>query len=93
MIIIKRKGIKYIKRNIVDAFKKGDVTTADLQRWFINLGGIKDGYTNEAWDDLCRDENGNNVTHEVRFQFRLEIANLYRLAVAENKIIEGGTVK
>lgn len=89
----KERGIKYIKRNIVDAFKKGDVTTADLQRWFINLGGIKDGYTNEAWDDLCRDENGNNVTHEVRFQFRLEIANLYRLAVAENKIIEGGTVK
>ena len=89
----REKEIKYIKKNILDAFKKGEVTTSDLQRWFLNLAEIKDGYTNEAWDDLCRDDNGNNITHEVRFQFRLEMANLYRLAVAGNKITEGGTVK
>lgn len=89
----RERGIKYIKKNILDAFKKGDVATSDLQRWFINLAKIKDGYTNEAWDDLCRDENGNNVTDEIRFQFRLEMSNLYRLAVAANKITEGGTVK
>lgn len=81
----RERGIKYIKKNILDAFKKGDVTTSDLQRWFVNLAEIKDGYTNEAWDDLCRDENGNNVTYEVRFQFRLEMVNLYRQAVGENK--------
>ena len=81
----REKGIKYIKKNILDAFKKGEVTTSDLQRWFINLAEIKGGYTNDAWDDLCRDENGNNVTHEVRFQFRLEMVNLYRQTVSENK--------
>lgn len=89
----RKKGIKYIRKNILDAFKKGVITTSDLQRWFINLSEIKGGYTNEAWDDLCRDDNGNNITYEVRFQFRLEMANLYRLAAAENKITEGGKVK
>lgn len=89
----KERGIKFIKRNILEAFKKGEVVTYDLQRWFVNLAEIKDGYTNEAWDDLCRDENGNNVTYEVKFQFRLEMANLYRLAVAGNRITEGGTIK
>ncbi len=74
------KGLKFIKKNILEAFKKGDVSTSDLQRWFISLGEIREGYTNETWDDLCRDENGNNLTYEVRFQFRLEIANLYRMA-------------
>lgn len=81
----RERGIKYIKKHILDGFRKGEITTSDLQRWFINLAEIEDGYTNEAWDDLCRDENGNNVTHEVRFQFRLEMANLYRLAANENK--------
>jgi hypothetical protein len=89
----KEKGVKYIKRRIIEGFKRGDITTSDLQQWFYDLALIKDDYKNEAWDDLCRDENGNNVTHEVRFQFRLEIANLYRLAVAGNKTIEGGIVK
>ncbi len=76
----KEKGMKYIEKKILDAFKKGEITTSDLQRWFINLAKIKEGYTNEKWDDLCRDDNGNNMTNEVRFQFRLEMANLYRLA-------------
>ncbi len=76
----KEKGLKFIKKNILEAFKKGDISTADLQRWFIDLGEIKEGYTNETWDALCRDENGNNLTYEVRFQFRLEMANLYRMA-------------
>ncbi|MBI5181338.1 MAG: hypothetical protein HZA06_00315 [Nitrospirae bacterium] len=89
----KERGIKFIKRNILEAFKKGEVVTYDLQRWFVNLAEIKDGYTNEAWDDLCRDENGNNVTYEVRFQFRLEMANLYRLAVNQNKKIQEGEIK
>ena len=89
----RERGIKYIKRNILDAFKKGEIATSDLQRWFINLSETKDDYTNEAWDDLCRDANGNNITTEVRFQFRLEMANLYRLAMTENKTTEGGVIK
>lgn len=79
---LKEKGLKYIKRNIIDEFKKGEVKTLDMQRWFINLAEIKEGYTNEIWDDLCRDENGNNNIYEVRFQLRLEMANLYRLAIS-----------
>ncbi len=82
----KEKGIKYIKKKLIDAFRNDTVTTSDLQRWFGNLTEIKDGYTNEDWDNLCRDENGNNVTYEVKFQLRLEIANLYKLALSEMKV-------
>jgi hypothetical protein len=41
------------------------------------------GTRNEDWDDLCRDEQGNSVVYEVRFQLRLELANLYRQAIAQ----------
>lgn len=78
-----RRGLARVKRDILDRFRRGEISTADLQRWFCNLAETKEGYTNEDWDDLCRDENGNNVTNEVRFQFRLELANLYRQAMAE----------
>jgi CRISPR-associated protein Cst1 len=80
-----RRGLARVKRDILDHFRRGEISTANLQRWFCNLAERKEGYTNEDWDDLCRDENGNNVTNEVRFQFRLELANLYRQAVVEQQ--------
>ncbi|MBF0505663.1 MAG: hypothetical protein HQL09_02405 [Nitrospirae bacterium] len=82
---LKERDDKYIKKNIIDAFKSGQITTSDLRRWFINLAETKDGYTNEEWDDLCRDEYGENITHEIRFQFRLELVNLYRLVVNQQE--------
>lgn len=80
---LQRRGLTRVKRDLLDRFRRGAVTIADLQQWFCNLAETKAGYTNEDWDDLCRDENGNNVVHEVRFQFRLELANLYRQAAIE----------
>ncbi|MCZ7380505.1 MAG: hypothetical protein O8C64_02865 [Candidatus Methanoperedens sp.] len=80
-----RRGLNYIKKNILDAFREGKIYTSDIQRWFTNLGEIKEGYTNEEWDDLCRDENGENNLWEIKFQLRLELANLYRMASLEAK--------
>lgn len=82
---VQRRGLARVKRDILNRFQRGEITTADLQRWFCKLAEMREGYTNENWDNLCRDENGNNVTNEVRFQFRLELANLYRRAVNEQK--------
>ncbi len=80
-----QKGLNHIKKNILDAFRGGKIYTSDLQTWFFNLGEIKEGYTNEEWDNLCRDENGENNIWELRFQLRLELTNLYRLAILESK--------
>ncbi len=81
-----RRGLARVKRDILDRFRRNEITTADLQRWFCNLAETKEGYANENWDDLCRDENGNNITNEVRFQLRLELTNLYRQAtIAEQQ--------
>ncbi|MFH1472133.1 MAG: Cas8a1 family CRISPR/Cas system-associated protein [Nanoarchaeota archaeon] len=80
-----QKGLNYIKKNILDAFRGGKIYTSDLQTWFSNLGVDKDGYTNEDWDNLCRDENGDNNLWELKFQLRLELTNLYRLAMLETK--------
>lgn len=74
------RGLRYIKRNIVDGFNRGKITTGDLRRWFCNLAEVRPEYTSEDWDALCRDEQGRDATGELRFQFRLEIANLYREA-------------
>ncbi len=80
-----RRRLNYIKKNILDAFREGKIYTSDIQRWFTNLGEIKEGYTNEEWDDLCRNENGENNLWEFKFQLRLELANLYRMASLEAK--------
>jgi hypothetical protein len=81
-----RRGLARVKRDILDRFRRSEITTADLKRWFCSLAESKEGYANEDWDNLCRDENGNSVTNEVRFQFRLELANLYRQAAAEQQV-------
>lgn len=80
-----RRGLSYIKKNILDTFREGKIYTSDIQRWFTNLSEIKEGYTNEEWDILCRDENGDNNLWELKFQLRLELANLYRIASLEKK--------
>lgn len=76
----KEKGINYIKKNIIDGFKRNKIGVYELENWFLKFAEKKEknGYTNEDWDDFCRDENSNNMTHELLFQFRLEMANLYR---------------
>jgi hypothetical protein len=76
----KARGLRYIKRYIVDGFSRGKITVGDLRDWFCKLAVIKPEYRCEDWDALCQDEQGRETTGELRFQFRLEIANLYREA-------------
>ena len=76
----KKWNLSKFKTRILDGFRRKEINNWDVQQWFLNLAETHNGYTSEDWDDLCRDEAGNNVTHEVMFQLRLELANLYRLA-------------
>ena len=82
---VEKQGGEKFKKRILDGFRNNKIRDADLQRWFCNLGEIpgKENYTNEAWDDLCRDENGANRTYELRFQLHLELANLYRKYISQ----------
>ncbi len=77
---VEKNGEDKFKRKILDGFRNNKIKDFDLQDWFCNLAEItgKEGYTLDSWDDLCRDENEMNNTHELRFQLRLELANLYR---------------
>ena len=77
----KEKEVNYVKKNIIDGFKRNKIGVYELEKWFLKLAEKKEknGYTNEDWDDFCRDENGDNKTNELLFQFRLEMANLYRV--------------
>ena len=75
-----KRGLEFINRNIIEKFSRGKVGVVDLRDWFSRLGKIqeKEGYGNEDWDAMCRNERGQNEIGELLFQFRLEIANLYR---------------
>jgi len=83
----RKRGLVYIKRNIVDAFGRGKITVGTLRNWFSQLAEIRPDYTNEDWDALCRDEQGRDAMSELRFQMRLEIANLYRNAKEEETLV------
>ncbi len=82
---VSKHGEDKFKRVVLNGFSNNKIKDADLQRWFCNLAEIpgKADYTNEAWDELCRDENGTNRTYELRFQLRLELANLYRRQISK----------
>ncbi len=75
---VEKHGLEKFQKRILEGFHNNRIRVADLQRWFINLGELKPGYTNDDWDRLCRDEYGVNRVGEVVFQLRLELANLYR---------------
>lgn len=83
-----KHGTEKFKRVVLDGFRNDKIKDSDLQRWFCNLGEIpgKENYTNETWDELCRDDYGKNRTFELRFQLRLELANLYRKKVTDGQI-------
>lgn len=76
----RQRGLDWIKKNILEKFRRNEITVGTLRQWFYHLAEIKPDYRLEDWDSLCRDEQGREVTGELRFQFRLEIANLYREA-------------
>ncbi len=82
---VEKNGVEKFKKKILDGFRNNKIRDADLQRWFCNLGEVpgNENYTNDAWDDLCRDETGANRTFELRFQLRLELANLYRRHISQ----------
>lgn len=81
---IGQKDKKQFEKRILTAFKQEQVKPYMVEDWFATLAETKDGYTNEEWDDLCRDENGNSDVWEVLFQLRLELTNLYRIRYKSN---------
>lgn len=84
--IDKQRSLDWIKKVIINGFSRGKITTAVLRRWFLELGEIKEGYKNEDFDSLCKDEWGNLLVGELLFQLRLELANLYREKLTEINI-------
>jgi hypothetical protein len=77
----KARGVAYIKKYVLDGFAHRKITTEHLRRWFYKLAETREEYHLEDWDALCRDEQGRDATGELRFQMRLELANLYREAM------------
>lgn len=79
-----QQGRDRFEKRILNELKRERISPGDVENWFASLADIKAGYTNEEWDDLCRDENGDSEVWEVIFQLRLELANLYRLKYQNN---------
>lgn len=76
---ISERGKDKFQKEVLAKFKRGQITPRDVEDWFVLLAERKEGYTNEEWDDLCRDENGISEVWEVMFQLRLEFSNLFRI--------------
>ena len=73
-----KRSLRKFELYVLEPFDKGQVTPRIMQDWYCDLAKVKEGYTCEEWDDLCKDDNGNDVIYEVRFQMRLHFINLYR---------------
>ncbi|MDD5090316.1 MAG: hypothetical protein PHQ23_05305 [Candidatus Wallbacteria bacterium] len=75
---IDNEGLTRFEKRIKPLLLQNQLKPQTIEDWFVSLAGINDGYSNEEWDDLSRDESGNNELWEVIFQLRLELINLYR---------------
>ena len=84
-----KRGLDFIKRNIVDGFSRGKIGLRETRDWWARLAekesettGSDENlkYTLEEWDSMCRNERGENEIGEMLFQLRVETANLYRQA-------------
>lgn len=73
-----KRSVRKFESYVLERFEKGQVTSRTMQEWYCELAKVKEGYSCEDWDDLCKDENGNDAIYEVRFQMRLHFINLYR---------------
>ncbi len=73
-----KRSLRKFESYVLERFEKGQVTSRTMQEWYCELAKVKEGYSSEEWDDLCKDENGNDAIYEVRFQMRLHFINLYR---------------
>ncbi len=75
---IGKEGKDRFDKRILKAFSLEQIKPYHIEDWFCILAEAQyEGYSNEEWDDLCRDENGASDVREVMFQLRLELANLY----------------
>lgn len=82
---IAEEGKERFKKRIINAFSNNQIKPQNIENWFAWLAEAgKDGYTNEEWDDLCRNESGENEIWEIIFQLRLELANLYYQKYSDN---------
>lgn len=87
------RGLNFIKRNIIDGFSRGKIGLRETRDWWARLAekelettgkDANEKYTLEKWDSMCRNERGENEIGEMLFQFRVEIANLYRRLASQN---------
>jgi hypothetical protein len=83
----KERGLKFIKSKVLDEFARGQILNSRLRDWFCLLAESHPNYEGEDWDAVCRDEQGRDAIGEVRFQMRLELANLYRKAIEQIEAI------
>lgn len=75
---IGKEGKDKFEKRVLRLFQQGQIKPSNIEDWFCLLAEKQVGYSNEEWDDLCRDENGASDVREVTFQLHLELANLYR---------------
>jgi len=80
-----KRSLRKFELYVLEPFEKNQVITRTMKEWYCELAKEKEEYTCEEWDDLCKDDNGNDAIYEVRFQIRLHFINLFREFKNNNK--------
>lgn len=80
---VENRGLKRFKKDVLDEFKNGNINLSWLKYVFCTLSERYQGFGPNDWDDfwhdLCHDESGNYAGHELLFQMRLALSDLYRI--------------
>jgi hypothetical protein len=74
---IDNKTPKQVK-SVLDRLARGRIGVGWLRDRFCEFAECREGFTYKDWADLALDDEGRPFVNELLFQFRLELANLYR---------------
>jgi hypothetical protein len=64
-------GVIRFRKDVLDRFALGKITTSWLRRQFLKGATLHEGFNYDAWKALCLNERGSETTYETLFRFRI----------------------
>lgn len=68
---IANRGAVRFRKDVLDRFTLGKITTYWLRRQFLKGAVLHEGFDYDSWKALCFNERGSETTYELLFRFRL----------------------
>jgi len=68
---VQERGKDRFQSEVLNRMGRGEIGTLWLRRQFTSLAEVYPGFSHGMWEQLCRNERGDLILHELLFQMRI----------------------